>query len=512
MVRLLGGLGSLAPLALVLLAVAALNAGADGPDAQRWAVVAIGAAVLAGASVVALAAWLHMHLRIEPAIRAAERLAAGEDAAPPAGATGPAGAPGPDGRLSRAVERLVGVLADARRAASVDRLTGVATRGSILTTLASEVDRATRYDRPLSIAFIDIDRFKSVNDTFGHEVGDVVLHLVAQAIRGSLRSTDAVGRYGGEEFLVVLPETGIDEAATISEKLRASVERTAASTADGAAVAVTISVGIAGGHGRILAADALLRSADAAMYAAKALGRNQVSVDVETDDDMPIASAPISPAGRERARAVGQSARRAAEEALVAFAERLPVGGGRPSPEVVAIADGLARALGLSEPEVDRIRLAAILRDVGKVAVPLEILEKEGPLTGAEWQLVAQHPRIGQAILEQSSALRDVAPLVLHHHERWGGHGYPYGLREREIPLGSRIVAIADAYDGMTAPRPHRRPADPSEALAELRRRAGTQFDPELVRLFEALFGAGVPAPSPEGALRREPSGIAVSA
>jgi diguanylate cyclase (GGDEF)-like protein len=505
-VRLLGGLGSIAPLALVLLAVATLNAGADGSDAQRWAVVAIGAAVLTGASVVALAAWLHMRLRIEPAIRAAERLAAGEDAAPPAVA------PGPDGRLTRAVERLVGVVADARRAASVDRLTAVATRGSILATLASEVDRATRYDRPLSIAFIDIDRFKSVNDTFGHEVGDAVLHLVAQAIRGSLRSTDAVGRYGGEEFLVVLPETGIDEAATISEKLRASVERTAAPTADGASVAVTISVGIAGGRGRILAADALLRSADAAMYAAKALGRNQVSVDVEADDDVPIASAPISPAGRDRARAVGQSARRAAEEALVAFAERLPVGGGRPSPAVVTIADGLARAFGLSEPEVDRIRLAAILRDVGKVAVPLEILAKEGPLTGPEWQLVAQHPRIGQAILEQSSALRDVAPLVLHHHERWGGHGYPYGLRGREIPLGSRIVAIADAYDGMTAPRPHRRPADPSEALAELRRRAGTQFDPELVRLFEDLFGAGVPVPPPTVVRRREPSGIAVPA
>jgi HD-GYP domain-containing protein (c-di-GMP phosphodiesterase class II) len=157
----------------------------------------------------------------------------------------------------------------------------------------------------------------------------------------------------------------------------------------------------------------------------------------------------------------------------------------------------MARNLDLPENEVDRIRVAALLHDVGKVAVPQDILEKPAPLTSTEWRTVVQHPRIGQVILEQASALKEAVPIILHHHERYSGHGYPFGLRGNDIPLGARIVAIADAYDAMTHDRPYKRAMSHDDAIKELRRHSGTQFDPELVTLFCDLFASAAPAPDP---------------
>jgi hypothetical protein len=134
---------------------------------------------------------------------------------------------------------------------------------------------------------------------------------------------------------------------------------------------------------------------------------------------------------------------------------------------------------------------------VGKIAVPTEILDNPTELTSAEWRSVVQHPRIGQVILEQAAALKDSVPIILHHHERYAGHGYPFGLRAAQIPLGARIVAIADAYDAMTSDRPYKRAINHGEAIAELRRHSGTQFDPELVTLFCDLFAETAPAPDP---------------
>jgi HD-GYP domain-containing protein (c-di-GMP phosphodiesterase class II) len=165
----------------------------------------------------------------------------------------------------------------------------------------------------------------------------------------------------------------------------------------------------------------------------------------------------------------------------------------------------MARSLDLPENEVDRIRVAALLHDVGKVAVPQDILDKPAPLTSTEWRTVVQHPRIGQVILEQAAALKEAVPIILHHHERYSGHGYPFGLRGNDIPLGARIVAIADAYDAMTHDRPYKRAISHDDAVAELRRHAGTQFDPELVTLFCDLFASVAPAPDPTVLAMNEP-------
>ena len=382
-------------------------------------------------------------------------------------------------------------------AATTDKLTGVSNRQALLAELFSEVERASRYNRPFSVAFVDIDHFKQVNDTYGHHVGDVVLRGVAQTVRANLRATDVIGRYGGEEFLLLLTETGVDDAAFLAEKVRGLVQRERFPVEGHSDISVTISIGIAGGQGNSLRVDELVRDADGAMYSAKSLGRNQTYVFAEPDDDARVPRAPISSAGRARAHELGRAARDAATAALTSVISPLTHYRGQPSALIATIVVELAEKVGLSESEVDKIRTAALLHDVGKVAVPDEILEKPSALTSAEWRSVVQHPRIGQVILEQATALRDAVPIILHHHERFSGHGYPYGLRGTDIPLGARIVAIADAYDAMTHDRPYKRAMSHDAAIHELRRHAGTQFDPELVGIFCDLYAAVAPEPDP---------------
>jgi hypothetical protein len=231
------------------------------------------------------------------------------------------------------------------------------------------------------------------------------------------------------------------------------------------------------------------------MYSAKSLGRNQTYIFAEPDDDARVPRAPISSDGRAAAFEVGRIAREAATNALTSAVAPLPHYRGQPSALIATIVVAMARQLDLSESEIDRLKIAALLHDVGKVAVPEDILEKPSSLTSAEWRTVVQHPRIGQVILEQAAALKDSVPIILHHHERFAGHGYPYGLRGSEIPMGARIVAIADAYDAMVNDRPYKRAMSHADAIEELRLNAGTQFDPELVTVFCDLFASLAPEP-----------------
>ncbi|MDA8203334.1 MAG: diguanylate cyclase [Chloroflexi bacterium] len=402
------------------------------------------------------------------------------------------------GPAARQLARVADTLRSAQTDATTDRLTRVANRPTLLAHLFAEVERVTRYSRPLSVAFIDLDHFKAVNDTYGHEVGDIVLRGVADVFREQTRSTDFVGRYGGEEFVVVLPEITVEDATAVAEKLRLLVMKQRFAAGDGTELGVSVSIGIAGGRGQHLRVDQLLRDADAAMYAAKSLGRNQTYVFAEEDDDSArIPRAPISLEARQRAADVGDQARRAAEGALAAVLAPLPHYRGQPSSLIAAIAVRMATELGLPEPEVERIRVAALLHDVGKLAVPEQVLEKPGPLSADEWQKVVQHPRIGQAIIERVMTLGDAGAIILHHHEQFSGHGYPYGLRGSDIPLGARIVAIADAYDAMVRDRPYRRAIGHEGAVQELRRYAQVQFDPELVDLFCDLYAEHAPAGDP---------------
>ncbi len=493
--RLLGVLALAAPLALgILLLVSPVALASVVDEGLRSVSSALGAACI-GVSMTALLVAGYFRFRFGPLVRAAERLAAGDyaEVAVPR-------QHGLEGRLAVALTTVGGALADTHDRATIDKLTGVANRQTLLADLFSEVERAHRYERPLSVAFVDIDHFKAVNDTYGHGAGDVVLRGVAQTIAANLRASDRIGRYGGEEFMLILTETGVEEGSTLTEKLRTLVQRQRFSVAPGLELSVTISIGIAGGIGGQLRMEALVRDADAAMYSAKSLGRNQTYIFAEPDDDARVPRAPISAAGRAHAVEIGRQAAAAATATLASVLAPLPHHRGQPSPLIASIVTTLARQLQLPEAEVDKIRIAALLHDVGKVALPAEILDKPAPLTPAEWRTVVQHPRIGQVILEHAAALKDAVPIILHHHERYAGHGYPYGLRAMEIPLGARIVAIADAYDAMVHDRPYKRAMSHDAAVEELRRHAGTQFDPELVEVFCDIYASRAPEPEDDAA------------
>src|SRR6478672_6763430 len=403
--RLLGVLALVAPAAVGILFLT--NPGLTASwvaDGSRSVVTAV-TAVAIGVAMASAIAWTIVWIRYGRLVKAAERIAAGDYtvAVPTSGG-------GMESRLGKAINAIAASLADTTDRATIDRLTGVVNRQALLAALFAEVERASRYERPLCVAFVDIDHFKTVNDTYGHASGDVVLRGVAQTISENLRTSDLIGRYGGEEFMLILTETNVEDGAALSEKLRTLVERTRFSVEGNAELSVSISIGIVGGAGQQLRMETLVRDADAAMYSAKSLGRNQTYIFAEPDDDARVPRAPISAAGRARAVEIGRSARQAATASLTSVISPLPHYRGRPSALIAAIVTIMARNLDLAEGEVERIRVAALLHDVGKVAVPEDILEKPSALTSTEWRTVVQHPRIGQVILEQAAALKEAVP------------------------------------------------------------------------------------------------------
>jgi len=398
-----------------------------------------------------------------------------------------------DPRLRASFGQLAERLAEVWTMATVDQLTGVLNRQAVLTELEKEIDRARRYAHQLSVVMVDLDHFKRLNDSHGHAAGDTLLRQVADVLRTNLRGVDVVGRYGGEEFLIVLPETDVDAAASLAEKLRRLVARSTVVLDDGIVATATLSAGVAGGFGSHLDLEALVRDADNAMYSAKALGRDQVYVFHELEDNGLVRRAAIATSARAHAIKVGRAAMGAATDSLAAALEARPGWAGKPSSMIAGAAVQLAIGLGLPDGEIERIRVASLLHDLGKLAIPEEILTKPGELNDPEWRIVSEHPKIGQVILEQAGALRDAATIVLHHHEWYDGRGYPHGLAGEEIPVGARIVAIADAYEAMVAGRPYRDAISHEAALQELKRHSGMQFDPDLVQRFAELFSARMP-------------------
>ena len=482
-------LGFLAPLAVAAVVTIGLAFAAQTDPGLREAfvtVVVISAA--AGMTTTALLCWSYFGWRLNRIAAALERtIEQGEPIELREG-----GIPA-ERRLARAFNQASGAFLQTEVRATHDRLTGVPNRETLLSVLTAEVERAGRHYKPLSVAFIDIDRFKPINDTYGHNSGDAVLRQVAGLVADSVRASDTFGRYGGEEFMLILPETMPEDAVALAEELRALVMHEPLLIANGQSITATISIGIAGGRGSELQLDMLVDRADAAMYAAKSLGRNRTYLFRDLDEEAPVRRAPISSERRAQATAIGRWASDTATQALASVLSPQPHHRGRPSDMIASLATGIGIEMGLPEEDIERIRIAALLHDLGKIAIPEEILDKPSTLTDAEWQTIGEHPRIGQVILEQASNLREAIPVVLHHHERYNGGGYPHGLRGNEIPLGARIVAVADAYHAMVHARPYKGALTHEEALAELRLHGGTQFDPQVVEVFCSIYAESVP-------------------
>jgi diguanylate cyclase (GGDEF)-like protein len=363
--------------------------------------------------------------------------------------------------------------------ATTDALTDVPNHRAMIAAIDQELARARRFNRPCSILFFDLDHFKALNDGYGHAAGDAVLREFATLIRSTLRGIDTLGRWGGEEFVALLPETNPVTALYAAERLRVVVAANA--FGPGGGVQLTCSIGMAAyprdGEER---AD-LVEAADRAMYAAKALGRNQIRDAVDAAV-MALQSDLQHSTSREDAALQGTV------EALAALVQVRDHYTGEHTFAVGALAMRMAEAIGLSSGEARMIGLAGRLHDIGKIGVPDTVLQKADPLTEDEWVLMRKHPTVGADVVSRVPALRVLAPLIRAHHERWDGHGYPDGLAGKAIPLGARIIALTDAYGAMTTDRPYRRARDASWALEELRRGAGTQFDPSLVGVLEHLL------------------------
>ncbi|MBC7238537.1 MAG: diguanylate cyclase, partial [Chloroflexi bacterium] len=318
-------------------------------------------------------------------------------------------------------------------------------------------EELSRFDRgrsfPVSIIVCDLDGLKVVNDALGHEQGDELLQRAARILQGSVRGSDVVARVGGDEFALILPETDRKAAEKAVRRIMDAVEMDNAQHPD---LPLSVSVGAATAEDPSRPLREVYTEADDVMYRDK-LAR-------------------------------GAEPHRATVRVLkAALAERDFVAEGH-TERVKKLACMLGEAVGLSRSDLDTLRLLADMHDVGKLGVPERILFKPSRLTEEEREEVKRHPEAGYRIALSLPELVPLAELIRQHHERWDGQGYPRGLRGEEIHILSRILAIADAYDAMTSDRPYRRALSPKEALEELRRCAGTQFDPQLVEVFVRLL------------------------
>jgi diguanylate cyclase (GGDEF)-like protein/putative nucleotidyltransferase with HDIG domain len=383
--------------------------------------------------------------------------------------------------------------------ATTDMLTELPNHRALSNLLEQEGERARRYGHPLSLLFFDGDRFKQVNDTYGHAVGDAVLRELGERARSVLRAGDTLGRFGGEEFLVLLPETDGQGARTVAERLRAAVAAAplAAQAVEGG-IAVTVSIGVASYPADGASGSEVRGRADQAMYWAKRLGRNQVrtaeeAARAERDAALKAATAHML----ERHEGSGDPDSRLRMEQLGLIYSLMGVldwrepGMSAHAQEVSDLVAGMARALHFDEARTLRASTAAFLHDIGKIALPDRLLQQPRQhFSAQEWHLLHQHAELGAAIVEASHELADLAPAIRHHHERWDGAGDPDGLAGEAIPLEARLIGLAEAYHAMTSQRPYQAARTAAQAMAELERCGRTQFDPALLPVLRAVLAS----------------------
>ena len=359
--------------------------------------------------------------------------------------------------------------------ASSDPLTGLANHRVFHERLHEEVARARRHERPLALALMDLDHFKRVNDTHGHQVGDRVLCEVAVRLSAHVRSGDVLARVGGEEFAWLMPETDDLAAFGVAERARSSV----ASLDLGEVGRLTVSAGVSD-LTRAVSAVELYRFADEALYLAKSHGR-----------DVTFRYSPEVAARGDGLRSGGEpGAALVALEALALAADARDPQERRHSEGVARLAERIALAAGWAPETARSLRQAALLHDVGKIGATDDVLRKTGPLSGDERARIALHVELG--VRMAAGVLGDLQlSWIRGHHERWDGGGYPDGLAGDQIPEGACFIAVADAWDAMTSPRVYASQLSPEQALEEVRRNAGRQFSPAAVEALCRVVLAG---------------------
>jgi diguanylate cyclase (GGDEF)-like protein/putative nucleotidyltransferase with HDIG domain len=415
----------------------------------------------------------------------------------------------------------------AQEQAITDGLTGVKTHRFFMEALSAEWKRSTRAGRAFALVLMDLDRFKFVNDFYGHLEGDLVLQRVGHILEANCRRSDVVARYGGDEFVILMPETSMEQARQLASKLRSWV--CADNLLREKNVSASFGIACYPLHGS--SPQELIQVADASMYLSKHQGGNAVSTADHFDPGeakkwkkdvleayLGVTLKRLFATGPDAFEEIYQRLKQfteslAATEAGngVTVAQEVPEDAGPQalpqavldtvtslafaidakdhytqghSQKVSAYAALIAEAMEMSDAEIDEIRLGAVLHDIGKVGIPEQILNKSGPLNPDEWETMKSHVVFGAKILEPLKPLARIREMVHHHHEYFDGSGYPEALRAEQIPLGARIVAVADAYDTITSDRTYKKGRSAEEALAELERCANAQFDARIVEIF----------------------------
>lgn len=384
-----------------------------------------------------------------------------------------------------------------------DALTGLNNHRKLQELLTSEIDKAKRTNTQTSVVIFDINNISQINKDFGAAKGDEVIKLVADKVKQGIRSNDSAARYGGDEIAVVLPETSSSEAKYLAEYLTYSLSCCLVADVG----PVKVSVGISTYPNSTQDLEKLLILAEQAMFISKSKGyKNGMSTIVCADefnfwDDTALSS--FASVIAKRHSSIGISFD---EELVNKFHSEEIINQGHMIEVVTSLAgaidakdeytkghsssvsrysEALARALNLPEKDVERIKLGALLHDIGKIGIPENVLRKPARLTDDEWEIMKQHPTIGaEKVLMPNESLHDLIPIVKYHHEHWDGTGYPEKLKGEEIPLAARIVAVADAYHALISDRPYRKGMSNEKACEILRVGAGIQWDKDLVREF----------------------------
>jgi diguanylate cyclase (GGDEF)-like protein len=369
------------------------------------------------------------------------------------------------------------IYANAKEQADIDGLTGLHNHRSFQDSYNREIEHCALSGDDFSLLFIDLDFFKTYNDIYGHAMGDEILKEVGRIIKASIREKDIGGRYGGDEFAIILKGTAGEDARVVAERIRGKVETCMSDKG----ITLTCSIGVSCWRIDGVARSTIIQAADKAVYAAKQAGRNRVVAASEID--IIESTQPETMLNLDNNTAIDNIVFSLAS--TVDARDHYTYGH---SKLVCKYAAELARDIGYDKDGVWRIRAASLLHDIGKLNLPDSILTKRGPLTDQEWETIKNHPQLALDIIKYVVGLRDCIDAILYHHERYDGQGYPKGLKGKDIPLDARIMTIADSYDAMKSERNYKeRGMTEDEALNELEKCAGTQFDPELVQAFIKL-------------------------
>ena len=372
----------------------------------------------------------------------------------------------------------------ARLTSQTDALTGVGSRRLLEDKLEAECARSKRYKRPFSVAILDLDNFKSINDVFGHASGDAALKKLSECMQNQKRIPDVLTRYGGDEFVVLMPETEANDALIFLERIRAKVQQIEVEEN----VSMTVSCGVAQSMPDFSDSSSdVLRRADLALYEAKSAGRNCVMLwNEKMSKVLKAGDIEFEKIKKLKRRVAGLSEQ--AEKmfmqsiwSLVKALEAKDPYAKKHSESVMHYAVGIAEIMKVSPKDLEVIRRAAMIHNIGNIGIPDVILSKPGELTPHERKIIEQHPLIGVRILDKMSFLKQEVAIVRAHHEKWNGEGYPDGLSNSAIPIGARILAVADTFDALISDRSYHHSRPVEEAIGILTDSSGYDFDPDVV-------------------------------